>query len=107
MAAKCERKGELKKEKRVIGFRRNLLISFEYGQLRQVLMKLVLRLLTEGLLVRIEPGGSVNVQEDETVVVLCHFRNQEAKFSARIVLARPISLGRQGPFTLERRPSGV
>src|SRR5438874_4592707 len=42
-------------------FRSNLLISFDYGQLRQVLMKLVVRLLTEGLQVRILPGEPVTL----------------------------------------------
>src|SRR6266699_479302 len=39
-------KGEQRRRKGFIGFSRNLLISFDYGQLRQVLMKLVVRLLT-------------------------------------------------------------
>jgi hypothetical protein len=50
---KMQTKGEQRRRKGFIGFSRNLLISFDYGQLRQVLMKLVVRLLTEGLLVRI------------------------------------------------------
>ena len=50
---KMRTKGEQRRRKGFIGFSRNLLISFDYGQLRQVLMKLVVRLLTEGLLVRV------------------------------------------------------
>jgi hypothetical protein len=46
-------KGEQRRRNGFIRFGRNLLISFDYGQLRQVLIKLVVRLLTEGLLVRI------------------------------------------------------
>jgi len=46
---KMRTKGEQRRRKGFIGFSRNLLISFDYGQLRQVLMKLVVRLLTEGL----------------------------------------------------------
>ena len=54
-------KGEQRRRKGFIGFSRNLLISFDYGQLRQVLMKLVVRLLTEGLQVRILPGEPVTL----------------------------------------------
>ncbi len=50
-----------RRRKGFIGFSRNLLISFDYGQLRQVLMKLVVRLLTEGLQVRILPGEPVTL----------------------------------------------
>ena len=45
---KMRTKGEQRRRKGFIGFSRNLLISSDYGQLRQVLMKLVVRLLTEG-----------------------------------------------------------
>jgi hypothetical protein len=55
-AGKMRTKGEQRRRKGFIGFSRNLLISFDYGQLRQVLMKLVVRLLTEMLEVRILPG---------------------------------------------------
>ena len=48
---KMRTKGEQRRRKGFIGFSRNLPISFDYGQLRQVLMKLVAQLLTEGLLV--------------------------------------------------------
>jgi hypothetical protein len=50
---KMRTKAEQRRRKGFIGFSRNLQISFDYGQLRQVLIKLVVRLLTEGLLVRI------------------------------------------------------
>jgi hypothetical protein len=50
---KSRTKVEQRKRKGFIRFSRNLLISFDYGQLRQVLMKLGVRLLTEGLLIRI------------------------------------------------------
>jgi len=50
---KMRTKGGQRRRKGFIGFSRNLLISFDYGQLQQVLMKLVAWLLTEGLLVRI------------------------------------------------------
>ena len=53
---KMRTKGEQRRRRGFIGFSRNLLISFDYGQLRQVLMKLVVRLLTEMLGVRILPG---------------------------------------------------
>ena len=53
---KMRTKGEQRRRKGFIGFSRNLPISFDYGQLRQVLMKLVARLLTEMLEVRILPG---------------------------------------------------
>src|SRR5437660_5663696 len=53
---KMRTKGEQRRRKGFIGFSRNLLISFDYGQLRQVLMKLVVRLLAEGLQVRVLPG---------------------------------------------------
>jgi hypothetical protein len=53
---KMRTKGEQRRRKGFIGFSRNLLISFDYGQLRQVLIKLVVRLLTEMLEVRILPG---------------------------------------------------
>jgi hypothetical protein len=46
-------KGEQRRRKGFIRFSRNLLISFDHAQLRQVLIKLAVRLLTEGLLVRI------------------------------------------------------
>jgi hypothetical protein len=49
---KMRTKGEQRRRKGFIGFSRNLLISFDYGQLRQVLMKLVVRLLTEGLWIK-------------------------------------------------------
>jgi len=42
-----------------------LLISFDYGQLRQVLMKLVVRLLTEMLEVRILPGEPTPLSYNE------------------------------------------
>ena len=58
---KMRTKGEQRRRKGFIGFSRNLLISFDYGQLRQVLMKLVVRLLAEGLQVRILPGEPVTL----------------------------------------------
>ena len=56
---KSRPKGEQRRRKRFIGFSRNLLISFDYGQLRQVLIKLVVRLLTEGLLFESSPGSQI------------------------------------------------
>ena len=53
---KMRTKGEQRRRKGFIRFSRNLQISFDYGQLRQVLIKLVVRLLTEMLEVRILPG---------------------------------------------------
>jgi len=53
MAAKYQQTVTKEGENDSSPFHRNLLISFDYGQLRQVLVKLVVRLLTEGLLVRI------------------------------------------------------
>src|SRR5207245_7973703 len=40
---KMRTKGEQRRRKGFIGFSRNLLISLDYGQLRQVLIKLVVR----------------------------------------------------------------
>jgi len=57
---KMQTKGEQRRRKGFIGFSRNLLVSFDYDQLRQVLMKLVVRLLTEMLEVRILPGEPFN-----------------------------------------------
>ena len=49
---KSRTKVEQRRRKGFIRFSCNLLISFDYGQLRQVLMKLVVRLLTEGLWIK-------------------------------------------------------
>ena len=58
-------KGEQRRRKGFIGFSRNLLVSFDYDQLRQVLMKLVVRLLTEMLEVRILPGEPTPLSYNE------------------------------------------
>jgi len=80
---KLRTKGEQRRRKGFIGFSRNMLISFDYGQLRQVLMKLVVRLLTEMLEVRILPGEPTPLSCNEL-----RTRSGNSAFREKITSAR-------------------
>jgi hypothetical protein len=55
---KMEAKAEKRRRIRLVRFCRNLRIPFDLSRLRQIVIILVVRLLTEGLQVRVLPGGA-------------------------------------------------